>query len=70
MVNEYYTIKEAAENWNLTERWVRSLCAQGKIKGAVQFGRVWAIPQDAVRPPDGRITKGEYVNWRNKQEKK
>lgn len=66
MINEYYTIKEAAEKWNLSERWVRSLCAQGKIDGAVQFGRAWAIPQDAERPEDGRVTTGEYKNWRNK----
>jgi hypothetical protein len=66
MINDYYTIKEAAEKWNLSERWVRSLCSQGKIDGAVQFGRAWAIPQDAKRPEDGRVTTGEYKNWRNK----
>ena len=68
MVKKYYTIKEAAENWGLTERWVRNLCSQGKVEGAVQFGRAWAIPQDAERPQDGRITTGEYRNWRNKSE--
>lgn len=68
MVEKYYTIKEAAENWGLTERWVRNLCSRGKVEGAVQFGRAWAIPQDAERPQDGRITTGEYKNWRNKSE--
>lgn len=68
MINEYYTIKEAAEKWNLPERWVRSLCAQGKIDGAVKFGRAWAILQDAERPEDGRVTTGEYKNWRNKSD--
>ena len=70
MINDYCTIKEAAEKWNLSERWVRSLCAQGKIEGAVQFGRAWAIPQYAERPEDGRVTTGEYKNWRNKSENK
>jgi len=39
MINKYNSIKEAAEKWILSERWVRSLCAQEKIDGAVQFGR-------------------------------
>ncbi|WP_307745744.1 DNA-binding protein [uncultured Phascolarctobacterium sp.] len=69
MVENYYTIKEASENWGLTERWVRNLCSQGKVKGAVQFGRAWAILTDAKRPHDGRISTGEYRNWRNKNAK-
>ncbi len=40
MINDYYTIKEAAKEWGLTERWVRTLCSQNRIPGAVQFGRV------------------------------
>lgn len=67
MINDYYTIEEMSEKWGLTERWVRNLCAQGKIDGAVQFGRAWAIPQDAERPADRRVTTGEYKNWRNKK---
>lgn len=66
MFEQYYTIKKVAEKWNLSERWIRSLCARGKIDGAVQFGRIWAIPQDAERSKDGRVTTGEYKNWRNK----
>lgn len=26
----------------------------------------WAIPADVERPTDGRVTTGEYRNWRNK----
>ena len=47
MINEYYTIKDVAKKWNVSERWVKELCAQGKIDGAVQFGRAWAVPKDA-----------------------
>ena len=32
------------------------MCAVGKIPGAVKFGRSWAIPCDAERPVDKRIT--------------
>ena len=69
MVKDYLTVNEAAEKWKLTPRWVRDMCASGKIDGAVQFGRSWAIPKSAEKPPDGRITTGEYQNWRNTVEK-
>ncbi len=68
MINEYYTIKEVTKKWNVSERWVRELCAQGKIDGAVRFGRAWAVPQDAVRPEDGRVITGKYRNWRKKSD--
>ena len=46
------------------------MCSQKKISGAVKFGRDWAMPVDAERPEDGRITTGEYRNWRKRGEKK
>lgn len=64
MNDDFYTVNEIAEIWGLTPRWVRTLCAQKKIEGAFQFGKVWAIPKDAKRPEDGRITSGKYKNWR------
>lgn len=64
MNKDFYTVNEVAEKWELTPRWVRTLCATGKIPGAVQFGRSWAIPKDVNKPIDGRITTGEYKNWR------
>ena len=33
------------------------MCAEGKLPGAVKFGRDWAIPVDAKRPSDGRFQK-------------
>ena len=64
MNKDFYTVNEIAEKWELTPRWVRMLCSTGKIAGAVQFGKSWAIPKDADKPPDGRVTTGEYKNWR------
>lgn len=64
----YITIQEAAEKWNLTPRRVQVMCAKGQIAGVTKFGRVWAIPADVERPKDGRITTGEYRNWRKKTE--
>lgn len=40
------------------------MCSNGKIEGAVKLGKVWAIPENAEKPADGRITSGEYINWR------
>ena len=62
----YKTIREMAERWDLTPRMVQKWCAEGRIPGVSKFGRVWAIPEDAKRPVDGRVTTGEYKNWRKK----
>ena len=40
------------------------MCAEGRIEGAKKFGRDWAIPADVEKPKDGRVTTGEYKNWR------
>ena len=63
----YFTIKEIAAKWNLTVRRVQKMCADGKIPGASKFGRDWAIPVDAEKPIDERVTTGEYINWRKKK---
>ncbi len=64
MIKGYMSIKEVAEKWDVTLRRVRVLCETGRIEGAAKLGREWAIPIDAERPVDGRITTGEYKNWR------
>jgi len=50
----YMTVKQAAEKWGISDRRVRILCTEGKIPGAFQEGRGWKIPQDAIKPSDGR----------------
>lgn len=51
---DYITVREAAEKWGITERWVQKLCEENRIKGAVRFSRVWMVPRDATRPADLR----------------
>lgn len=63
-MNGFITAKDAAEKWNMSVRNIQNLCAAGKLDGAVKFGNAWAIPEDAEKPPDGRITSGSYKNWR------
>lgn len=54
------SVKEAARQWNLTERRVSALCKDGTIKGAFKKGRSWQIPSDTKKPQDRRIKSGAY----------
>ena len=66
MINEHMPINVIAEKWGISPRRVRVLCANGRIEGGAKLGREWAIPVDAERPTDERVTTGEYKNWRKK----
>lgn len=57
----FMTVKQAAENWGLSDRRVRTLCAEGKIPGAFREGRLWQIPADAARPADRRFRSAESL---------
>ena len=54
------SVKEAARQWNITERRVAELCRSGRIEGTVRQGRSWQIPADASKPADKRIRSGYY----------
>ena len=63
---EYMTTKQAAENWGISDRRVRLLCAAGKIPGAVKRGRNYKIPADAPKLADGRVkhdTSARFLKW-------
>ncbi|MDY4888161.1 MAG: hypothetical protein SO135_00230 [Sphaerochaetaceae bacterium] len=52
---DYISVKEAAANWQISERRVRSLCSDGRIEGAARHGDwAWSIPTTTARPIDGR----------------
>jgi DNA-binding CsgD family transcriptional regulator len=53
----YWSIREAAEKWGVSERRINQYCSQGRIPGAEQFGGTWAIPQNAEKPGDPRKGK-------------
>lgn len=64
---EYMTIKQASEKWNVSARRIQVLCAEGRLDGAVRFGRQWAIPVGGEKPTDARIKTGKYIkDCRNK----
>ena len=61
------TIREAAEKWGFSIRYINTMCHNGKIPGAQMFGRDWAIPIDMEKPSqDRRIKTGKYKEWRKK----
>jgi len=33
----------------------------------MKFGHAWAIPSSGEKPADGRVTTGEYKNWRKEK---
>ena len=55
------TCTEMAFIWNVTERTVTSFCKTGKMPGAINVGKSWQIPDDAVKPVDGRISSGRFI---------
>lgn len=58
---KYMSISEASIKWKISDRRIRLLCNEGRIEGAVKFGRNWSMPIDAVKPSDARInTKKQY----------
>ena len=60
-MKEYWTIKETAEEWDLSPRRITTLCNEGRIEGAIRFGGIWAIPAGTKKLPDARIKSGKYI---------
>ena len=58
---DYMTVKQAAEQWDISDRRVRILCAEGKIDGVVRKGRKFMIPAGTLKPIDGRSLRGKNI---------
>lgn len=49
------TVQQAAQKWDISIRRVSKLCQDGRIAGATKLSaRIWLIPANAKKPPDGR----------------
>ena len=59
---EYINVKQAAEQWGISDRRVRLLCEQEKIEGVIKKDRAYLIPSNAVKPVDGRKLKGREIS--------
>ena len=54
-IKGYISIREASYRWGVSERRVNQYCAEGRISGVSQFGRSWAIPENAEKSSDPRF---------------
>ncbi len=54
------TSEQIALEWGLSKNTINEMCSKGRIPGSVKEGRKWMIPDNAVRPADGRVTSGKY----------
>lgn len=68
----YISVKQAAENWAISDRRVRLLCSEGRIPGVIREGRSWRIPAEAEKPGTDaispqktclRVLTGRKKNW-------
>ena len=51
---QYMTANQASKQWNISQRRVQILCAEGRIPGVFKLGETWAIPIDTKKPEDKR----------------
>ena len=57
----YIKASEAAEKWGISARRVRILCAEGKIEGVIRKGKLYMVPENAIKPLDGRRSKNNLI---------
>lgn len=62
-MDNYISVKKAAEMWGISERMVRRYCTQGRIENAQQGERGWLIPEDAQKPKMMVVEKPEPEIW-------
>lgn len=54
-IMKFISVAQMAKKWKISERTVRYYCHQDKIPGAYLAGKIWNIPENAVKPE--RINK-------------
>ena len=56
---DYLTAQQMAKRWDISQRRVQILCAEGRIPGVFKLGDAWAIPANAEKPTDPRKKEKE-----------
>ena len=59
-MDQYITLKDAAEKWGISERRIRILCTDDRIESATKMGSMWVISADSVKPDDKLVKSGKY----------
>ena len=57
MMMKYMRVKDAVEKWGISERRIRKLLEDGRVKGAKKDGKIWNIPVNASKPINKRLMK-------------
>ncbi len=57
----YLTARQLSEKWGISERRIIKLCQEERIYGAIKEGRIWNIPEDAMKPSDKRSNIAQYI---------
>ena len=50
----FISLKDAAQKWNVSEKYIAVLCRNGRVVGAKKIGRRWYVPEE--RPFDSFLT--------------
>lgn len=53
-IMQYLTTAQIAKKWNISQRRVSLYCKDGRIPDAEFKGKMWLIPENAVKPEDPR----------------
>ena len=65
-MEQYLSVADTAEKWNLTARRIQVLCNENRINGAIKQSGVWLIPSSAQKPvriaPGKKKTQGKKIN--------
>ena len=67
-MSEYISVSQFAVLHGMDVGNVRRMIASDRIP-AVKIGNQWAIPNDAQKPADKRVTDGKYKDWRKTENK-
>ena len=57
--SDHKTIKETAESWCVTRRYVNLCITGGRIPGVMRMGNMWIVPANATKPSNLRKSRGE-----------
>ena len=61
-MNSFKSVKEIAKEWNISERQVRNLCENGKVKNVFKVGHSYIIPANTPKP----VRKKKEVTFEDK----
>lgn len=58
-ISEYITVKETAEAWGVSRRYVNLCIQDGCVNGAVRMSNMWLVPKGTLKPVGLHRVKGQ-----------